>query len=67
MGYKVKWVEENLGVSRKALRNFEKHGLMPANEGGAYRDYSDEDIERICPIGQQYVPEIKYRIFLRLY
>ncbi len=24
MGYKVKWVEENLGVSRKTLRNFEK-------------------------------------------
>lgn len=50
MGYKVKWVEENLGVSRKALRNFEKYGLMPANEGGAYRDYSDEDIERIWAI-----------------
>ena len=50
MGYKVKWVEENVGVSRKALRNFEKHGLMPANEGGAYRDYSDEDIERIWAI-----------------
>ena len=50
MGYKVKWVEENLGVTRKALRNFEKHGLMPANEGGAYRDYSDEDIERIWAI-----------------
>lgn len=50
MGYKVKWVEENLGVTRKALRNFEKHGLMPANEGGGYRDYSDEDIERIWAI-----------------
>ena len=47
MGYKVKWVEDNLGVSRKALRNFEKLGLMPANEGGGYRNYSDEDIERI--------------------
>lgn len=50
MGYKVKWVEDNLGVSRKALRNFEKYGLMPANEGGGYRDYSDEDIERIWTI-----------------
>ena len=50
MGYKVKWVEENLGVTRKALRNFEKHGLMPANAGGGYRDYSDEDIERIWTI-----------------
>lgn len=50
MGYKVKWVEDNLGISRKALRNFEKLGLMPANEGGGYRDYSDEDIDRIWTI-----------------
>ena len=43
MGYKVKWVEDNLGISRKALRNFEKLGLMPANEGGGYRDYYDKN------------------------
>lgn len=49
MGYRVKWVEENLGVSRKALRLFEKKGLMPENNGG-YRDYSDEDIDRIWRI-----------------
>lgn len=49
MGYKVKWVEENLGVSRKALRNFEAKGLMPKNDGG-YRDYSDVDIDRIWTI-----------------
>ena len=28
VGYKAKWVEENLGVLRKALRNFEKYGLI---------------------------------------
>lgn len=28
MGYKVKWVEDNLGVTRKALRGFEEAGLM---------------------------------------
>lgn len=50
MGYQVKWVEDNLGVSRKALRNFEKLGLMPPNEGGGYRDYSDEDVDRIWTI-----------------
>lgn len=49
MGYKVKWVEDNLGVSRKALRNFEAKGLMPKNDGG-YRDYSDEDLDRIWTI-----------------
>ena len=37
MGYQVKWVEDNLGVTRKALRNFEKLGLMPPNEGGGSR------------------------------
>lgn len=47
MGYKVKWVEENLGVTRKALRIFEREGLMPKNKNGQYRDYSEEDIERI--------------------
>ena len=50
MGYKVKWVEDNLGISRKALRNYEKFGLMPENKDGRYRDYSDEDIDRIWAI-----------------
>ena len=59
MGYKVKWVEDNLGVSHKALRNFEKLGLMPAN-GGGYRDYSDEDIERIWKI--RLLQEIGYSL-----
>ncbi len=50
MGYRVKWVEEHLGVSRKALRLFEKAGLMPENKNGQYREYSDEDIEQIWNI-----------------
>lgn len=29
MGYQVKWVEEHLGVTRKALRIYEEKGLMP--------------------------------------
>lgn len=50
MGYKVKWVEDNLGVSRKALRGFEKAGLIPENKDGRYRDYDDGDIDRIWTI-----------------
>lgn len=50
MGYKVKWVEEHLGVTRKALRVFEKAGLMPENKGGQYRDYDDDDLDRIWTI-----------------
>ena len=50
MGYKVKWVEDNLGVTRKALRVFEKAGLMPENKGHQYRDYDDDDLDRIWTI-----------------
>lgn len=50
MGYKVKWVEDNLGVTRKALRGFEEAGLMPKNTGRQYRDYDEEDIDRIWTI-----------------
>lgn len=50
LGYKVKWVEDNLGVTRKALRVFEKAGLMPENKGGQYRDYDDDDIDHIWTI-----------------
>lgn len=50
MGYKVKWVEDNLGVSRKALRGFEKAGLMPENKDRLPRDYDDDDIDRIWAI-----------------
>lgn len=50
MGYGVKWLEDNLGVTRKALRGFEKAGLMPKNEKGQYRNYDDDDIDRIWAI-----------------
>ena len=50
MGYKVKWVEDNLGVTSKALRVFEKANLMPENKDGQYRDYDDDDIDRIWTI-----------------
>ena len=50
MGYKVKWVEDHLGVTRKALRGFEEAGLMPKNKSRKYRDYDDDDIDRIWTI-----------------
>ena len=49
-GYKVKWVEDNLEVTRKALRGFEKAGLMPKNTGCQYRDYDEDDIDCIWTI-----------------
>lgn len=51
MKYTVNWVEKNLGVSRKTLRIYEDKGLMDKttfqNPENKYREYSDEDIERI--------------------
>ena len=47
MGYSVKWVADNLGITRDMLRYYEKEKLLPANENRHYRNYSDEDIERI--------------------
>ncbi len=51
MGYSVKWVEENLGITRDMLRYYEKEKIIPLekarNPVNGYRDYSEEDIERI--------------------
>ena len=51
MKYTVNWVEKNLGVTRKVLRIYEEKGLMDKttfqNPDNKYREYSDEDIERI--------------------
>lgn len=50
MGYSVKWVVENLGITRDMLRYYEKEELLPQNQGGKYRSYSDKDIEKIWAI-----------------
>lgn len=54
MGYPVKWVVENLGITRDMLRYYEKEKLLSVNESrnpmNKYRDYSDEDVERIWGI-----------------
>lgn len=54
MGYSVKWVVENLGITRDMLRYYEKAGLLATGEtrnpANKYRDYCDEDIEKIWGI-----------------
>ena len=50
MGYSVKWVEDNLGISRDMIRYYEEKNLMPKNPKNKYRDYNEEDIERIWGI-----------------
>ena len=54
MGYSAKWVRDKLGVTRDMIRYYEKEDLIPIrssrNPANNYRDYSDEDIERIWSI-----------------
>ena len=54
MGYSVKWVLGNLGITRDMLRYYEKEKLISVvetrNPSNKYRDYSEEDIERIWSI-----------------
>lgn len=51
MGYSAKWVRDKLGVTRDMIRYYEKEELIPIrssrNPANNYRDYSEEDIERI--------------------
>lgn len=50
MGYKVKWVEDNLGITRNTIRGYEKEGLIPENTDGKDREYSEEEIELLWGI-----------------
>ncbi len=50
MGYSVKWVVENLGITRDMLRYYEKQKLLPANPANKYRDYGELEIKRIWGI-----------------
>lgn len=50
MGYSIKWVKDKLGITLDMIRHYEKHGLLPANENRKYREYSDEDLDKIWGI-----------------
>lgn len=42
-------MSQRLGIAPETLRYYERIGLMPpvARNGGAYREYTDEDAERL--------------------
>lgn len=50
MGYRVKWVEDNLGITRDALRYLEKQGVLPKNKDKKPREYDDDDIHSLWMI-----------------
>ncbi len=60
MQYTVKWVKENLGISRNSIRKYEAGGLIHSPRGviNDYREYDENDIQRLwcikCLIGIGY-------------
>ncbi|MCQ2539053.1 MAG: MerR family transcriptional regulator [Acetatifactor sp.] len=47
----IKEVEKLLEIPRATIRFYEKEGLIaPTREGNGYRDYSDEDVEKLKKI-----------------
>lgn len=50
--YTVKWIIDNLGISRKTLRYYEEKGLLKDNRNiiNNYREYNEEDINKIWSI-----------------
>ena len=56
MNYKIKWIEENLGITRNMIRRYEKEGLLPENREGRDREFTEEDISKLW----------KIRIFLKM-
>lgn len=49
MGYKIKWLEKNIGITRKTIRNYEEKGLLPKNDG-TVREFSEEEVQQIWTI-----------------
>lgn len=44
----IKEVEQIMGIPRATVRFYEKEGMInPNREGNGYRDYSDEDVEKL--------------------
>ena len=54
MGYSVKWITENMGITRDMLRYYEKEKLLSVKESrnvtNNHREYNDEDLEKIWSI-----------------
>ncbi len=50
MKYRLKWIEENLGITRSAIRYYEGKGLLPTNTYNQRREYSEEEVEGLWAI-----------------
>ena len=44
MKYKVKWIEEHMGITRNMIRRYEKKGVISKNKEGKDREFDEEGL-----------------------
>ena len=47
MKYKVKWIEEHMGITRNMIRRYEKKGVISKNEEGKDREFDEEGLRQL--------------------
>ena len=50
MKYKVKWIEEHLGITRNMIRRYEKKGVISMNKEGKDREFDEERLRQLWNI-----------------
>ena len=44
MKYKVKWIEEHMGITGNMIRRYEKKGVISKNEEGKDGEFDEEGL-----------------------
>ena len=50
MKYKVKWIEDHMGITRNMIRRYEKKGVISKNENGKDREFDENDLNQLWNI-----------------
>lgn len=50
MKYKVKWIEDHMGITRNMIRRYEKKGVISKNENGKDREFDEADLIQLWNI-----------------
>lgn len=50
MKYKVKWIEDHMGITRNMIRRYEKKGVISKNEEGKDREFGEDELIQLWNI-----------------
>ena len=50
MKYKVKWIEDHMGITRNMIRRYKKKGVISKNEEGKDREFDEEGLRQLWDI-----------------